>query len=216
MSVDSAGTVFIVDDDAAVRDSLSLLLGMRGYKTRSFARGEHFLAAIDPAACGCILLDLRMPSVDGIEVQAALAARGIALPIIILTAHGDVASARTTLKGGAFDFLEKPIDDTLLMATIDAALGRDASARIEGERSDALRRRVARLTPRERQVLGAVIDGRHNREIAADLGISPRTVEVYKARLMDKLQIDRLPELIRLALELRLSDEPLIRDARKG
>jgi RNA polymerase sigma factor (sigma-70 family) len=216
MSVDSAGTVFIVDDDAAVRDSLSLLLGMRGYKTRSFARGEHFLAAIDPAACGCVLLDLRMPSVDGIEVQAALAARGIALPIIILTAHGDVASARTTLKGGAFDFLEKPIDDTLLMATIDAALGRDASARIEGERSDALRRRVARLTPRERQVLGAVIDGRHNREIAADLGISPRTVEVYKARLMDKLQIDRLPELIRLALELRLSDEPLIRDARKG
>ena len=216
MSVDSAGTVFIVDDDAAVRDSLSLLLGMRGYKTRSFARGEHFLAAIDPAACGCVLLDLRMPSVDGIEVQAALAARGIALPIIILTAHGDVASARTTLKGGAFDFLEKPIDDTLLMATIDAALGRDASARIEGERSDALRRRVARLTPRERQVLGAVIVGRHNREIAADLGISPRTVEVYKARLMDKLQIDRLPELIRLALELRLSDEPLIRDARKG
>jgi RNA polymerase sigma factor (sigma-70 family) len=216
MSVDSAGTVFIVDDDAAVRDSLSLLLGMRGYKTRSFVRGEHFLAAIDPAACGCVLLDLRMPSVDGIEVQAALAARGIALPIIILTAHGDVASARTTLKGGAFDFLEKPIDDTLLMATIDAALGRDASARIEGERSDALRRRVARLTPRERQVLGAVIDGRHNREIAADLGISPRTVEVYKARLMDKLQIDRLPELIRLALELRLSDEPLIRDARKG
>ena len=216
MSVDSAGTVFIVDDDVAVRDSLSLLLGLRGFKTRSFGRGEDFLAAIDPAACGCVLLDLRMPSVDGIEVQAALAARGIALPIIILTAHGDVASARTTLKGGAFDFLEKPIDDTLLMATIDAALGRDASARIEGERSDALRRRVARLTPRERQVLGAVIDGRHNREIAADLGISPRTVEVYKARLMDKLQIDRLPELIRLALELRLSDEPLIRDARKG
>jgi RNA polymerase sigma factor (sigma-70 family) len=216
MSMDAAGTVFIVDDDAAVRDSLSLLLGMRGYKTRSFARGEDFLAAIDPASRGCVLLDLRMPNVDGIAVQAALAARGIRLPVIILTAHGDVASARTTLKGGAFDFLEKPIDDTLLMATIDAALGRAASARIEGERSDALRRRVARLTPRERQVLGAVIDGRHNREIAADLGISPRTVEVYKARLMDKLQIDRLPELIRLALELRLSDEPLIRDARKG
>jgi FixJ family two-component response regulator len=216
MSVDAAGTVFIVDDDAAVRDSLSLLLGLRGYKTRSFARGEDFLAAIDSASRGCVLLDLRMPNVDGIAVQAALAARGIRLPVIILTAHGDVASARTALKGGAFDFLEKPIDDTLLMATIDAALGRDASARIVGERYDALRRRVARLTPRERQVLGAVIDGRHNREIAADLGISPRTVEVYKARLMDKLQIDRLPELIRLALELRLADEPLIRDARKA
>lgn len=208
--------VFIVDDDAAVCDSLSLLLGLRGYKTRSFARGEDFLAAIDSAARGCVLLDLRMPTVDGIAVQAALAARGIRLPVIILTAHGDVASARAALKGGAFDFLEKPIDDTLLMATIDAALGRDASARIEGERSDALRRRVARLTARERQVLAAVIDGRHNREIAANLGISPRTVEVYKARLMDKLQIDRLPELIRLALEFRLMDDPAIRDSRKA
>ncbi|HEY2968406.1 MAG TPA: response regulator [Casimicrobiaceae bacterium] len=214
--MDAAGMVFIVDDDAAVCDSLSLLLGLRGYKTRSFARGEDFLAAIDSAARGCVLLDLRMPTVDGIAVQAALAARGIRLPVIILTAHGDVASARAALKGGAFDFLEKPIDDTLLMATIDAALGRDASARIEGERSDALRRRVARLTARERQVLAAVIDGRHNREIAANLGISPRTVEVYKARLMDKLQIDRLPELIRLALEFRLMDDPAIRDSRKA
>jgi RNA polymerase sigma factor (sigma-70 family) len=102
------------------------------------------------------------------------------------------------------------------LRTIDAALGRDASARIESERSEALRRRVARLTPRERQVLVAVIDGRHNREIAADLGISPRTVEVYKARLMDKLQIDRLPELIRLALEFQLMEDPAIRDSRKA
>jgi RNA polymerase sigma factor (sigma-70 family) len=216
MSVDAAGTVFIVDDDAAVRDSLSLLLGLRGYKTRSFARGEDFLATMDPAARGCVLLDLRMPDVDGIAVQAALAALGITLPVIILTAHGDVASARAALKGGAFDFLEKPIDDTLLLRTSDAALGRDASARIESERSDALRRRVARLTPRERQVLAAVIDGRHNREIAANLGISPRTVEVYKARLMDKLQIDRLPELIRLALEFQLMEDPGIRDSRKA
>jgi FixJ family two-component response regulator len=216
MSVGSAGTVFIVDDDAAVRDSLSLLLGLRGFKTRSFGRGEDFLAAIDPAACGCVLLDLRMPSVDGIEVQAALAARGITLPIIILTAHGDVASARTTLKGGAFEFLEKPVDDALLSATIEAALGRDASVRVHSERADALRRRVARLTPRERQVLAAVIAGRHNREIAADLRISPRTVEVYKSRLMDKLHVDRLPELIRLALEFRLMDDPTIRDSRKA
>jgi FixJ family two-component response regulator len=157
-----------------------------------------------------------MPNVDGIAVQAALAARGIRLPVIILTAHGDVASARAALKAGAFDFLEKPIDDALLSATIEAALGCDASARIQSERSDALRRRVARLTARERQVLAAVIDGRHNREIAANLGISPRTVEVYKARLMDKLQIDRLPELIRLALEFRLMDDPNIRDSRKA
>jgi FixJ family two-component response regulator len=149
-------------------------------------------------------------------VQSELSARGIELPVIILTAHGDVASARATLKGGAFDFLEKPIDDALLSATIDAALGRDASSRVESERSAILRQCVARLTRRERQVLAAIIEGRHNREIAAELGISPRTVEVYKARLMDKLQIDRLAELIRLALEYHLLDDNVVRDARKG
>ena len=214
--MDKKGPVFIVDDDAAVRDSLSLFLGLRGYDTRSFEGGADFLAAIDPAARGCVLLDLRMPGLDGLAVQAALAARGVPLPVIILTAHGDVASARASLKGGAFDFLEKPIDDALLSATVDAALGRDASARSASERSESLRQRAARLTRREREVLAAVVDGRHNREIAAELGISPRTVEVYKARLMDKLQIDRLAELIRLALEHRLLDDPVLRDSRKG
>jgi two-component system, LuxR family, response regulator FixJ len=214
--VNKPATVFIVDDDAAVRDSLSLFLGLRGYDTRSFERGEDFLAAIGPTSRGCVLLDLRMPGLDGIAVQAALSERRIELPVIIVTAHGDVASARATLKSGAFDFLEKPIDDALLSATIDAALGRNASSSMESERSATLRQRLARLTRRERQVLGAIIDGRHNREIAAELGISPRTVEVYKARLMDKLQIDRLAELIRLALEHHLLDDAAVRDSRKG
>lgn len=197
--------VFIVDDDDAVRDSLALLLGLRGYATRSFARGEDFLATIDRSAGGCILLDLLLPGIDGLAVQTELAARQIRLPIIMLTAHGDAATARAALKSGAFDFLEKPIDDAALRAIIEAALARDDEARDHARRRAARQERLARLTPREREVLDLVVQGRHNREIAEALGISPRTIEVYKARIMDKLQIDRLPDLIRIALDLELS-----------
>jgi len=197
--------IFIVDDDDAVRDSLGLLLGLRGYVTRSFARSKDFLAAVDRSAHGCILLDLRIPDMDGLEVQAELAAREIKVPIIMLTAHGDVATARAALKAGAFDFLEKPIDDALLRTTIDAALARDRETRNRADQQTVLQARLARLTPREREVLELVVHGRHNREIAAQLSISPRTVEVHKARVMDKLQVDRLPDLIRIALGLDLS-----------
>ena len=194
--------IFIVDDDPAVRDSLALLLGLRGYATVSFASGEALLAGIGPDARGCILLDLRMPGIDGLAAQAELAARGIKLPVIILTAHGDVPTARSALKAGAFDFLEKPIDDSTMLTAIEAAFAAEARARTHLDRMAALRARVARLTQREREVLELVARGQHNREIAVALGISPRTVEVYKARLMDKLQVERLPELIRLTLDL--------------
>ena len=196
--------VFVVDDDFAVRDSLALLLGLRGFATRCYANGEAFLAAVDTRARGCVLLDYRMPDIDGLAVQSALAARGVALPIVFLTAHGDVATARAALKAGAFDFVEKPIDDAVLIATIEAAFARDTQGRAREERRSAFEARLARLTARERDVLELVVLGRHNREIAAQLGISPRTVEVHKARIMDKLQVDRLPELIRLALEFDL------------
>jgi RNA polymerase sigma factor (sigma-70 family) len=196
--------VFIVDDDHAVRDSLELLLGLRGYTTRTYASGRDFLAEIEAGARGCVLLDLRMREIDGLQVQAALAERAIDLPIIILTAHGDVAAARAALKAGAFDFLEKPIDDNVLTATLQAALARDLENRRRAEHRSVLEQRLARLTPREREVLERVVHGRHNREIAAELGISPRTVEVYKARVMDKLQLDRLSDLIRVALDLGL------------
>lgn len=199
--------VFIVDDDDAVRDSLALLLGLRGYATDSFARGEDFLSAVDSSASGCILLDLRLPGIDGLAVQTELAAREIHLPIIMLTAHGDAATARTALKSGAFDFLEKPIDDAALSSIIEAALARDHDARDHAGRRAAWQGKLARLTPREREVLDFVIQGRHNREIAVALGISPRTIEVYKARIMDKLQVDRLPDLIRIALNLELSSK---------
>ncbi|MDE2208512.1 MAG: response regulator transcription factor [Betaproteobacteria bacterium] len=196
--------VHVVDDDNAVRDSLSLLLGLRGYATRTFASGDAFLAEIDASASGCVLLDLRMPGVEGLAVQSALATRGIGMPIIVLTAHGDAASARAALKAGAFEFLEKPVDDALLGKTIEAALARDAQERALAGRREVLRRQLERLTPREREVLDRVVRGQHNREIALEFGISPRTVEVHKARIMDKLQVERMPELIRIAIELGL------------
>jgi FixJ family two-component response regulator len=194
-------TVFIVDDDAGVRDSLAMLLELKGFRTRTFAAAEAFLAEYRPEWPGCLVLDLRMPGMSGLELQADLARRGSALPVIIVTAHGDVATTRSALKGGAVDFIEKPIDDEALVAAIAAAFDRDARGRERAQAAAGAAERLARLTGREREVLALVAEGRHNREIAVALGISPRTVEVYKARMMEKLQVRRVPDLIRLVLE---------------
>ena len=200
-------TVYIVDDDSAVRDSLALLLGLQGFSTRVFASGEEFLAAYAPDWAGCLVLDLRMPGMSGLALQSAMAERGIKLPIVVVTAHGDVAAARAMLTAGALDFLEKPIEENQLVAAIRAALQRDAESRKHALAIAQARQWMERLTPREREVLDLVVAGRHNREIAAELGISARTVEVYKARLMEKLRVDRLPDLVRLVLTVR-SGEP--------
>jgi FixJ family two-component response regulator len=199
--------VAVVDDDAAVRDALALLLRLHGHDVRQFASGEAFLAWAGTEPVDCVLLDLRMDGISGLDVQAALAARRLAYPIVMLTAHGDVATTRTALKAGAFDFIEKPFDDAVLLRTIGAATQASAEQRVRAEREARFTRDVARLTAREREVLGHVLAGRHNREIAALLAISPRTVEVYKARIMDKLGVDRLPELMRLALEMGFGAE---------
>jgi RNA polymerase sigma factor (sigma-70 family) len=197
----TAPTVFIVDDDAPVRDSLAMLLELKGYHTRTYASAEAFLERYRPEWAGCLVLDLRMGGMSGIDLQAELARRGNALPVIMVTAHGDVATTRTALKAGAVDFIEKPIDDQALLAAIAAAIDRDAHERRTAAARAVTGERLARLTPREREVLDRVAGGRHNREIAAELGISPRTVEVYKSRLMEKLQVERIPELIRLVLD---------------
>lgn len=196
-------TIFIVDDDAAVRDSLSLLLGLKGFSTRCFASAENFLAACQPDWRGCLLLDIRMAGMDGLELQQALNSSQIDLPIIFITAHGDVAAARSALKAGASDFLEKPLDDRMLSAAIADALERNARQRNEAAEENEIASRIARLTAREREVMENVVEGQPNREIARQLGISPRTVEVYKARMMGKMQAHSLPELVRLALSLR-------------
>jgi RNA polymerase sigma factor (sigma-70 family) len=194
-------TVFIVDDDHAVRDSLAMLLELKGFHTRTYASAEEFLERVRPEWPGCLVLDLRMSGMSGLELQPELLRRGFTLPVIIVTAHGDIQSARAAFKGGAVDFIEKPIDDEALVAAIRAALDRDARERQASTSRAAIAERLGRLTARERQVLELVVAGQHNREIAAQLAISVRTVEVYKARLMEKLQVRRLAELVRLLSE---------------
>jgi len=193
-------TVFIVDDDAAVRDSLALLLGLKGYRTASFASAEAFLSVYRPGNPGCLLLDVRMPGMGGLELQSLLAGRRDPLPVIVITAHGDVPMARAALKAGAEDFIEKPIDDEALLRSLGAVLEREGQRQEAALRAARLGERVRQLTERERQVMGLVAEGRHNREIGEALGISPRTVEVYKARMMDKLQVQNLSELIRFLI----------------
>jgi FixJ family two-component response regulator len=203
----NAPLIAVVDDDDAVRDALALLLRLHGFIVRDFTSGEEFLGWAGTEPTDCVLLDLRMGAVSGLDVQAELAERRLAYPVVMLTAHGDVGTTRAALKAGAFDFIEKPFDDAVLLKTIRAATQASAVQRSQAERDARFARDLGRLTAREREVLGHVLAGRHNREIAALLAISPRTVEVYKARIMDKLNVDRLPELIRLALEMGLGKE---------
>lgn len=196
----SDATVHIVDDDLAVRDSTALLLSLKGLRTRAFASAEDFLQVWRPTLRGCLLLDVRMPGLSGLELMQMLATRGSRLPVIVITAHGDVATARAALKGGALDFLEKPVDEELLLEVIANALEFDARHHEAQVTGDARRARLARLTRREREVMELITAGRHNREVAEALGISARTVEVYRARLMEKLEARNLADLIRLAL----------------
>lgn len=192
-------TVHIVDDDAAVRDSLSLLLELKGIAAHAYASAEAFLEAYDGQP-GCVVVDLRMPGMSGLALQAELKRRGIALPVVMVTAYGDVPTARAALKAGAFDFVEKPIEEERLLATLEAALRMAQAERATAEELADFRARLERLTAREREVLDMVVEGRHNREIAEALAISPRTVEVYRARMMEKLHVRRLPDLVRLML----------------
>lgn len=185
-------TVFIVDDDASVRDSLSLLLSLRGHVTATFASAEDFLAALRPDWRGCVVLDLRMPGLSGLEVQRCLHDRGPRLPVIVITAHGDVAAARQAFLADAVDFIEKPFDAELLLAAVDRAL-----AGLGPATPPAAPRASDALSAREREVMALMVRGLHNRRIAAELGISPRTVEVHKARVLSKLGVSNLVDLVR-------------------
>jgi RNA polymerase sigma factor (sigma-70 family) len=190
-------TVFIVDDDLSVRDSLSLILSLKSFRTASFARAEDFLAVLQPEWAGCVVADLKMPDMSGLELQQALARRQPQLPVIMITAYGDLASSRQAFKAHAIDFLEKPFDDEQIIAALDLAFNRLH----DGEAEQAERRRrsaaIATLTEREREVMALLGEGLQNREVAARLGLSPRTVEVHKARILAKLGIRNVAELVR-------------------
>ena len=196
----SDATVFVIDDDASVRDSINLILSLKGMQTQLFSSAEDFLEACRAEWRGCILTDLQMPRMSGLDLQQALQERGILLPVVVLTAHGDVPTTRVAMKGGAFDFLEKPINDEVLLDVLKNAIREDIHRHAAESAEDAMRSRLARLTPREREVLDLLVEGLSHREIAARLTISPRTVEVYKARMMEKLQCRSLAELIRAVL----------------
>ena len=200
-------TVFIVDDDASVRDSIAIMLGLAGYRTSSFADAEAFLVAWREDWAGCVIADVRLPGQSGVELQEVLRKRDAALPFIIMMAHGDVPTARAAFRSQAVDFLEKPFDNVQLCAAIETAFGLEERRIRRHENRSADIEKLSRLTPRERDVLVHAARGLHAKEIAAALGISPRTVEVHKTRIMEKLDVRNVAELVRFALATGASSE---------
>ncbi|RPI45238.1 MAG: DNA-binding response regulator [Betaproteobacteria bacterium] len=193
-------TVYIVDDDQSVRDALGLMLSVRSYRTALFSDAASFLQGYRPDWRGCLLLDLRMPEMDGLSLQQRLNEIGCDIPVIVITGHGDVESARAAFRSRAVDFLEKPLDHRRLIASIEEAFSRQTSSSAQRESDERRAKLLSALTPREQEVMELVVAGRHNREIAALLRISARTVEVHKARIMQKLQVASIPDLVRLSL----------------
>lgn len=192
-------TVFIVDDDAAVRDGLAMLLETAGLPAKTYASAQEFLAAFDPAQSGCLLLDVRMPEMSGPELQKELNRRGSLLPIIFLTAHGDIATTAQAFKAGASDFLTKPVDSPSLLKSVHAALEQNARLQHQAATQQAQRARIKTLTERERQIMALVVAGQPNKKIAQKLGISHRTVEIHRTRVMQKTGAANLLELSRIA-----------------
>lgn len=190
-------TVFIIDDDAAVRDALGLLLSLHGYKTAFFSDAQSFLQVWSSGLRGCLLLDIRMPGMDGLALQKKLVEMGSRLPVLIITGHGDVHSAREAFRSQAVDFLEKPLQEAQLVQAIEEAFARQGSEVRVDRAAEDYAKRLASLSPRECEVMELVVGGRHNREIAVELGISVRTVEVHKARVMDKLDVGTVADLVR-------------------
>ena len=196
----TASTVFVVDDDQAMRTSLQWLIESTGMKVLTFESADAFLAGYYPGRAGCLLVDVRMPGMSGLELQAYLTREGYRLPVIIITGHGDVAMAVKAMKAGAMDFIEKPFHDEDLLRSIRRALEYDQRQRVGQAAREDLQARLADLTPREHEVMGMVTDGKSNREIAAALGVTPKTVEAHRARVMEKMRAESLAELVRMVL----------------
>jgi two-component system response regulator FixJ len=197
--------IHIVDDDDAIRRSAGFMLKTSGFEVISYPSGVAFLKAIGRDAPGCVLLDVRMPEMDGLEVQQALKDRGITMPVIVLTGHGDVTVAVRAMKGGAVDFIEKPFEKAVLLAAIAAAFDRISVSSSDEQRAAAANVLVAKLTGREQDVLKGLVQGLPNKTIAYDLGISPRTVEVHRANLMSKLGVRSLSEALRIGFSAGLA-----------
>lgn len=199
MSDEQLRLVHIVDDDEAIRRSASFMLKSSGFQVRAYESGIELLKDAARLEPGCILLDIRMAGMDGLEVQQALRDKGVTLPVIIMTGHGDVTLAVQAMKGGAIDFIEKPFEKAVLLAAINQGLARLTRAASDRSSADDAAVRLQKLTGREREVLDGLAKGFPNKTIAYDLGISPRTVEIHRANLMNKLEVRSLSEALRLA-----------------
>lgn len=200
--MDGSRTVILVDDNAATRRALALALEHNGYPVKVYASAEELLENLDSGQLGCLLLDLRMPGMNGLEVQEALHARDCTLPVIFMSAFADVPVTVQALQGGAVDFIEKPFSVDTLIPRIEQALALDRSQREQREWHEMIRVRAESLTPREIEVMHAVAEGLSNKVIAKQLGISPRTVEKYRARAMEKMKAENVPQLCRMVSEL--------------
>jgi len=194
--------VFIVDDDEAVRSSLRLLLKSVGLVPSALASAREFLDKYDPAQPGCLVLDVRMPEMSGLELQEQLNLKGAVLPVIFITGHGDVPMAVEAMQAGAFDFLQKPFRDQDLIDRIQRALDKDRTNRAALDERTLIRERLQSLTPREREVLAMVTSGKANKIMAADLGVSQRTIEIHRARVMEKMSAASLAQLVRMVMDL--------------
>ncbi len=200
--------VFIVDDDAAVRSSLRLLVKSVGLSPAVFNSAEEFLSSYDTRQPGCLVLDVRMPGTSGLELQQRLNLRGAVIPVIFITGHGDIPMAVEAMQRGAFDFLQKPFRDQDLIERIQRALGKDRENRAALGQRARIRERLDSLTPREREVLALVTSGKANKVMAADLGLSQRTVEIHRAHVMEKMAASSVAQLVRMVLDLEEGARP--------
>ncbi len=201
--------VFLVDDDESVRQALTRLLRASGHRVQAFASAREFLeSGADGSIPACLLLDVSMPGLDGLDLQRELQARDVALPVVFITGHGDIPMSVKAMKAGAVNFLAKPVRDSELLAAIDEALARSMREHAERRELDELRRRADTLTPREREVMARVVAGRLNKQIADDLGTSEKTVKVHRGRVMAKMKAGSLAQLVRAAERIGFTEKP--------
>lgn len=205
MSIERNGAiVYLVDDEFAIRDALALLIESSGFTIQIFESAEGFLGSYDPERPGCLLLDVRMPAMSGLELQEVLSKRHISLPIIFISGHAEVADSAKAFRAGAIDFLEKPFDNRVLLERIEEGIAKDIYARDQKALKQEIHHRLAQLTPRELDVLRLIISSHSNKESAKILKVSNRTVDAHRARIMEKLQADSLAELMKIAMQCDL------------
>ena len=200
-------TVFIVDDDKAVRDSLQWLVESVGLKARTFESAQRVIAEMEKDDCGCLVADIRLPGMSGLDLQDKLNERGLNIPTLVITGHADVPVAVRAMKAGAMDFIEKPFSNQMLLDRIRDALERDDAHRSATQQVEEIEKRLARLTPREQEVMQLVVQGRLNKQIAADLGLSHKTIEVHRAHVMEKMEAETLADLVRMAVAVEEAEQ---------